>query len=136
VPGSRPGRPTRSEPVLLVTRCDHKRQLTAKGNGARRVHALIGAALHSAERWDLVEKNVARRADPPPVRAARVKAPSPKDVQALLMAAEKTEPALAVLLLLAALTGAPRLEMEPRSAGSIRPPPSFTKRRSSSIDSG
>jgi integrase len=89
-------------------------KLTAKGNEAttvRRVHALIGAALHSAERWDLVDKNVARRADPPPVRAAQVKAPSPKDVQALLVAAEKAEPSLAVLLLLAALTGARRGEL-------------------------
>jgi integrase len=89
-------------------------KLTAKGNAAttvRRVHALIGAALHSAERWDLVDKNVARRADPPPVRAAQVKAPSPKDVQALLVAAEKVEPGLAVLLLLAALTGCRRGEL-------------------------
>jgi integrase len=89
-------------------------KLTAKGNAAttvRRVYALIGAALHSAERWGLVDKNVARRADPPPVRAAQVKAPSPKEVKALLVEAEKVEPSLAVLLLLAALTGARRGEL-------------------------
>ncbi len=42
-------------------------KLTEKGNKAttvRRVHALIGAALHQAERWDLVDRNVALRASP------------------------------------------------------------------------
>ena len=89
-------------------------KLTEKGNKAttiRRVHALIGAALHQAERWDLVDRNVALRASPPAVRAAQVEAPSPKQVQALLVAAEKAEPSLAVLLLLAALTGARRGEL-------------------------
>lgn len=42
--------------------------LVAKGNRAttiRRVHALIGAALHQAIRWDLVERDVSRKASPP-----------------------------------------------------------------------
>jgi integrase len=89
-------------------------KLTAKGNEpttVRRVHALIGAALHSAERWDLVDRNVARRADPPPVRPAQVVAPSPAEVQAILTAADSIEPGLATLLLLAALTGARRGEL-------------------------
>jgi integrase len=89
-------------------------KLTAKGNKpttVRRVHALIGAALHQAEKWDLVERNVARRASPPPIHAAQVKAPSPEQVQAILKAAEKIEPMLASLLLLAALTGARRGEL-------------------------
>src|ERR1039458_6192997 len=71
----------------------------------------MGAALTQAEKWDLVERNVARRASPPPVHAAVVAPPSPKDVQALLVAAEKVDPGLAVLLLLAALTGARRGEL-------------------------
>jgi integrase len=89
-------------------------KLTAKGNEpttVRRVHALIGAALHSAERWDLVDRNVARRADPPPVRPAQIVAPSPAEVQAILTAADELEPGLATLLLLAALTGARRGEL-------------------------
>ena len=89
-------------------------KLTAKGNKAttvRRVHALVGAALHQAEKWDLIERNVARRASPPAVHAAQIEAPSPKEVQAILTAAEKVEPALAALLLLAALTGARRGEL-------------------------
>jgi integrase len=89
-------------------------KLTEKGNKAttvRRVHALIGAALHQAERWDLVDRNVAHRATPPPVHAAEVIAPSPDEVQRIIEVAEAIEPALASLLLLAALTGARRGEL-------------------------
>ena len=89
-------------------------KLTAKGNEpttVRHVHALIGAALHSAERWDLVDRNVTRRADPPPVRPAQIVAPSPAEVQAILTATDELEPGLATLLLLGALTGARRGEL-------------------------
>jgi integrase len=89
-------------------------KLTAKGNKAttvRRVHALIGSALHQAEKWDLVERNVARRASPPPVHAVQVTAPDPAQVRAVVEAAEKVEPALAAMLLLAGLTGARRGEL-------------------------
>lgn len=89
-------------------------KLTAKGlkpTSVRRVHALIAAALHQAERWDLVDRNVARRASPPPVRPARITAPSPKEVQAVVTAAEAIEPGLAALLMLAALTGCRRGEL-------------------------
>lgn len=89
-------------------------KLSAKRNKAttvRRIHALISAALHQAERWGLVAENVARRAQPPPIHAAQVKAPSPEEVRTILEAAERLEPALAVLLLVAALTGARRGEL-------------------------
>jgi integrase len=89
-------------------------KLTAKPNKpttVRRVHAVISAALHQAERWGLVDENVARRSQPPPVHAAQVKAPSPEEVRTIIQAAERLEPALAVLLLLAALTGARRGEL-------------------------
>lgn len=89
-------------------------KLTEKGNKpttVRRVHALIGAALHQAERWGYVDGNVARRASPPPVHAAQVEAPTPDEVKAILVAAEAIEPGLAVLLLLGALTGARRGEL-------------------------
>jgi integrase len=89
-------------------------KLTAKGNKAttvRRVHALIGASLHQAEKWDLVDRNVSKRATPPVVHPAQVEAPSPKEVQAILSAAEKVEPTLATMLLMAALTGARRGEL-------------------------
>ncbi len=89
-------------------------KLTAKGNKAttvRRVHALLSAALRYAENGDMVDRNVARRAQPPTVRPAGVEAPSPVEVQAILTEADRLEPALAVLLLLAALTGARRGEL-------------------------
>jgi len=89
-------------------------RLTAKGNKAttvRRVHALIAAALHQAERWDLVERNVSKRASPPPVHHAPVQAPSPDEVLAIIEQAEKADPSLARMLLVAALTGARRGEL-------------------------
>ncbi len=88
--------------------------LTAKGKKAttvRRVHALIGAALHQAERWDLVERNVSKRASPPPVRTVEVTAPSPEEVLAIIEQAEQVDPSLARMLLVAALTGARRGEL-------------------------
>jgi len=89
-------------------------KLTAKGNKpatVRKAHAMIGTALHYAERGDLIERNVARRAQPPAIHASHVTAPSPEEVRAILFAAEEVEPALATLLLLAALTGARRGEL-------------------------
>ncbi len=89
-------------------------KLTARGlkaTSVHRIHAVISAALHQAERWDLVARNVAHRATPPPVHAAEIVAPSPDEVRRVIEAAESIEPALAVLLLLAALTGARRGEL-------------------------
>jgi integrase len=89
-------------------------KLTARGlkaTSVRRIHAVIGAALRQAERWDLVDRNVAHRATPPPVHTAEVVAPSPDEVQRIIDVAEAIEPALAGLLLLAALTGARRGEL-------------------------
>jgi integrase len=89
-------------------------KLTAKGNKpstVRRVHALIGAALHQAERWQLVDRNVSRQATPPPVHAAEITAPDPTEVQRIIAAAEEIEPTFAALLFLAALTGARRGEL-------------------------
>ena len=88
--------------------------LVTKGNKSttvRRVHALIGAALHQAMRWDLVERDVSRRASPPAVHASPVRAPSPGDVRTLIAAAEDVEPMMATLLVMAALTGARRGEL-------------------------
>ena len=89
-------------------------KLSAKGNRAttvRRVHALISAALHQAERWELVDRNVSRQATPPRLHAEEVIAPDPAEVQRVIESAEAIEPTLAALLLLAALTGARRGEL-------------------------
>jgi len=88
--------------------------LTAKGNKpttVRRVHALIGASLHQAERWGLVETNVSKRATPPPIHQERVKPPSPDEVLAIIEAGEQIDPSLARMLLIAALTGCRRGEL-------------------------
>jgi integrase len=89
-------------------------RLTKQGlraTSVRRVHALLSAALHQAEKWDMVHRDVARRATPPVVHAAQVTAPSPTEVRALVAGAEEMDPTLAALLLLAALTGARRGEL-------------------------
>jgi integrase len=77
----------------------------------RRVHSLISAALHQGERWELVAQNVARRATPPPVRSAPVRAPTPAEVQTLLAHAKQLDESLARMLLIAALTGCRRGEL-------------------------
>ena len=89
-------------------------KLTKKGNAAttvRRVHALIGAALSQAEKWEMVDRNVARKATPPTVHPERVEAPTADEVRAILTAAETMDPGLAAFLFLAALTGARRGEL-------------------------
>lgn len=77
----------------------------------RRVHAVMHAALHQARKWQMVPSNVAEDATPPEFHVERVKAPSPEQVRTILAAAEDLDPTLAVLLLIAALTGARRGEL-------------------------
>jgi integrase len=78
----------------------------------RRVHALMSASLRYAEKKRMVESNVARLASPPPARQEPVKAPSPKEVRALVTAAEKDgDTTTATLILVAALTGVRRGEL-------------------------
>ncbi|MFZ2055925.1 MAG: site-specific integrase [Acidimicrobiales bacterium] len=89
-------------------------RLTKKGNKAttvHRVHALIAASLAQGVKWDLVSVNVALKASPPAVHTAEVIAPRLEEVQRIVDVAESLEPALAGLLLLAALTGARRGEL-------------------------
>ena len=89
-------------------------QLRAKGNSAmtvRHVHTFIGTALHQAERWNMIDRNVARQATPPAVHAKEVTAPDPAEVQRIIEVAEGIEPTLATLLVVAALTGARRGEL-------------------------
>jgi integrase len=89
-------------------------KLTARGlkpTSVRHVHTLLSAALHQAERWGLVDVNVARRAQPPPVHAQQVSAPEVETVRAMVAKAEESDPMLAALLLLGAATGARRGEL-------------------------
>jgi integrase len=77
----------------------------------RNHHAIISSALHQAVRWGWVRENVADRAKPPRVSQRRVKPPSVDDVRTVIEAAEKRDPRLAPLLMLAALTGMRRGEL-------------------------
>jgi integrase len=82
-----------------------------KPGSVRRVHALLHSALHQARKWKMVSSNVAEDATPPPLHHREVKAPDPAEVRAIILEAEKAEPAVAAVLLLAALTGARRGEL-------------------------
>ena len=77
----------------------------------RNHHATISSALHQAVRWGWVRENVADRARPPRVSQRRVYAPSVEAVRSVVTAAEKRDPRLAPLLMLAALTGLRRGEL-------------------------
>jgi integrase len=82
-----------------------------KPTTVRRVHALVSAALHQAERWDMVPRNVARLSQPPAVYGEEVTSPSEEEVKALLETAVVLDPTMAALLTLAVLTGARRGEL-------------------------
>jgi integrase len=77
----------------------------------RNHHAIISAALHQGVRWGWVKNNVAERAKPPRVAHHRVHAPSVEVVRDVIEEAERRDPRLAPLLMLAALTGMRRGEL-------------------------
>jgi integrase len=77
----------------------------------RNHHAIISTALHQAVRWGWVRTNVAEMAKPPRVSQSRVTAPSLELVREVIEAAERRDPRLAPLLMLAALTGMRRGEL-------------------------
>jgi integrase len=77
----------------------------------RRAHALMSSSLVQARKWKLVESNVAVDASPPSADEVRFEVPTPEQVRAMITEAEKLEPTLAALLLIAALTGARRGEL-------------------------
>jgi len=69
-------------------------RLTAEGRKAttvQRVHRLIGAALHQAEKWNMIVSNIARNASPPRVQRTEIDVPSPEAVQAMLRAAVEVD---------------------------------------------
>jgi integrase len=77
----------------------------------RNHHAIMSAALHQGVRWGWVRSNVAEMAKPPRVAHRRVEAPSVDVVRDVIAEAEKRDPKLAPLLMLAALTGMRRGEL-------------------------
>ena len=77
----------------------------------RQIHAIISGALGQAVKWGMVSVNVARSASPPPVRQAKVSVPTAFQVRAILAAADRRDPILGRMVMLAALTGARRGEV-------------------------
>lgn len=77
----------------------------------RMVHAILSGALAQAVKWQMVATNPARSASPPAVGRAKITTPTAVQVRQLLAEAETTNPILARLLWLGALTGARRGEL-------------------------
>jgi integrase len=77
----------------------------------RNHHAVISAALHQGVRWGWVRSNVAEMAKPPRVTHKRVSVPSLDVVRDVIESAERRDPRLAPMLMLAALTGMRRGEL-------------------------
>lgn len=88
--------------------------MKVEGKSAKTIrnhHAVISAALHQGVRWGWVRANVAETAKPPRVAHKRVSVPSLDIVRDVIEAAERRDPRLAPLLMLAALTGMRRGEL-------------------------
>jgi integrase len=89
----------------------HLGQAGRKATTIRQIHAILSGALGQAVKWGMVSVNVARLASPPPVRQAKVNVPTAVQVRAILTAADRRDPILGRMLMLAALTGARRGEV-------------------------
>jgi len=94
----------------------HAEQLCDKGAplsaaSVRRIHVVVHAALEQAVTWEWLVFNPAAKASPGRVEQAEVVPATVADVMALLDAAEREDPDLAVFLVVAAVTGARRGEL-------------------------
>jgi integrase len=85
----------------------------------RQVHAILRRALDQAARWGWVPANPAALASPPRLGSAEIRPPTPEEVSRLLEAAYEADPDFAVLLWLAATTGARRGELCALRWGSV-----------------
>lgn len=81
------------------------------GSSVRRLHAVLSAALNTAERWGWIAISPARRSRPPIARPTAIRVPTPDQLTKLIQSAEATDPVLATAIALAALTGARRGEL-------------------------
>jgi integrase len=85
----------------------------------RQVHAILRRALDQAARWGWIPANPAALASPPRLGSAEIRPPTPEEVSRLLETAYEADPDFAVLLWLAATTGARRGELCALRWGSI-----------------
>jgi integrase len=78
----------------------------------RHIHRVLSAALHQAEKWDLVVRAATDRATPPKQPRFPVRAPSPDVVLGLIDEAQRRDlPVLAVAIFVSATTGLRRGEL-------------------------
>jgi integrase len=77
----------------------------------RQVHAILRRTLDQAARWCWIPANPAALASPPRLGSVEIRPPTPEEVTRLLATAYEADPDFAVLLWLAATTGARRGEL-------------------------
>ena len=77
----------------------------------RQIHAVFRAALNQAERWGLVQRNVAKLASPPAQPQREQHPPSPAEVRGLLAAATELRPGFGLFVRVMVATGARRAEV-------------------------
>ncbi len=77
----------------------------------RGYHAVLGAALSQAVKWDLVPRSVAPLATLPTVDGRRMSVPDADTVRLLIKESEESDPVLSAAIMLAALTGCRRGEL-------------------------
>jgi integrase len=77
----------------------------------RQVHAILRRALSQVARWEWISANPAALASPPRPNSTDIRPPYPEELSRLLDAASEADPDFAVLLWLAATTGARRGEL-------------------------
>jgi integrase len=82
-----------------------------KASSIRKVHSVLRAALQQGVKWDLLSRNAAALASPPPVQRAEITIPTTTQIAELYRTAVRENPVFAFYLRLAAATGARRGEL-------------------------
>lgn len=77
----------------------------------RKVHAVLGAALHQAVKWGWIDRNPADRASPPTAHAKEIVPPSLAEVRLLLDECDDSNPDLGSLIYVALTSGCRRGEL-------------------------
>lgn len=77
----------------------------------RQAHVIMSGALSQAVKWGWCPTNVARMASPPAARSQRIVPPTVTEVREIIAAAERRDPTMAAVVMLAALIGARRGEL-------------------------
>ena len=77
----------------------------------RHVHAILASACELAVDWGWLARNPAKRAHPPSRARAETRAPTVDEITRIVNAAQQLDPVKAVLLVVAAMTGARRGEL-------------------------